>query len=98
MSERRRQFTVEFKREAVQLIVKQGLSVAEAARRLDVRESLLRRWRKALEATKSAGQSSASQPSALEVEVRQLREEVRRLTIEREILKKATMFFAKESK
>lgn len=98
MSESRRQFSVEFKREAVQLIVQQGLSVAEAARRLDVRESLLRRWRKALEATKSAGQPMVSQPSALEVEVRQLREEVRRLTIEREILKKATMFFAKESK
>lgn len=46
MSEPRRQFSLEFKREAMQLIVQQGLSVAEAARRLDVRESLLRRWRK----------------------------------------------------
>lgn len=98
MSESRRQFSVEFKREAVQLIVQQGLSVAEAARRLDVRESLLRRWRKALETTKSVSKPAVIQPSALEVEVRQLREEVRRLTIEREILKKATMFFAKESK
>ena len=94
----RRTFTAEFKREAVELIRQQGLSVAEAARRLDVRETLLRRWRKELEATKAAGTSAAGQPTALETEVRQLREEVRRLTMEREILKKAAVFFAKESK
>lgn len=51
----RRTFTLEFKREAVELIRQQGLSVAEAARRLDVRETLLRRWRKELGATKTAG-------------------------------------------
>lgn len=94
----RRTFTAEFKREAVELIRKQGLSVAEAARRLDVRETLLRRWRKELGATQTAGGASAGQPTALEAEVRQLREEVRRLTMEREILKKAAVFFAKESK
>ncbi len=79
----RRTFTAEFKREAVELIRKQGLSVAEAARRLDVRETLLRRWRKEMGATKAP---VAGQPTALEVEVRPLREEVRRLTMEREIL------------
>lgn len=91
----RRTFRVEFKREAVELIRKQGLSVAEAARRLDVRETLLRRWRKELEATKT---SDVGQPTALEAEVRQLREDVRRLTMERDVLKKATAFFARESK
>lgn len=91
----RRTFTAEFKREAVELICKQGLSVAEAARRLDVRETLLRRWRKELEAMKAP---IAGQPTALEAEVRQLREEVRRLTMERDVLKKATAFFARESK
>lgn len=94
----RRMFTAEFKREAVELIRKQGLSVAEAARRLDVRETLLRRWRKDLGATQTAGGSLAGQPTALEAEVRQLREEVRRLTMERDVLKKATAFFARESK
>lgn len=94
----RRTFTAEFKREAVELIRQQGLSVAEAARRLDVRETLLRRWRKELGATKASGTSMANPPTALEAEVRQLREEVRRLTMEREILKKAAAFFAKESK
>ena len=82
----RRAFTLEFKREAVELIRKQGLSVAEAARRLDVRETLLRRWRKELGATKTAGASVAGQPTALEAEVRPQREEVRRLTMEREVL------------
>lgn len=82
----RRVFTAEFKREAVELIRKEGLSIAEATRRLDVRETLLRRWRKELESTKTAGASVAGQPTALEAEVRQLREEVRRLTMEREIL------------
>ena len=56
----RRMLTAEFKREAVELIRKQGLSVAEAARRLDVRETLLRRWRKELEATKAAGTSAVA--------------------------------------
>jgi transposase len=91
----RRVFTAEFKREAVELIRKQGLSVAEAARRLDVRETLLRRWRKELEAMMAP---VAGQPTALEAEVRQLREEVRRLMMERDVLKKATAFFARESK
>lgn len=80
----RQTFTAEFKREALELIRKQGLSVGEAARRLDVRETLLRRWRTELEITKTSG---AGQPTALEAEVRQLREEVRRLTMGREILK-----------
>ena len=66
----RRVFTAEFKREAVELIRKQCLSVAEAARRLDVRETLLRRWRNELEATKAAVAPVAGQPAALEAEVR----------------------------
>ncbi len=60
----RRVFTAEFKREAVELIRKQGLSVAEAARRLDVRETLLRRWRKELEAMKPAGLAGPASPLA----------------------------------
>ena len=55
MSEPRRQFSLEFKREAVQMIVHPGLSVAEAARRLDVRDSLLRKWRKQFEDVLQSG-------------------------------------------
>ena len=97
MSEPRRQFSLEFKREAVQMIVHPGLSVAEAARRLDMRDSLLRKWRKQFEEPTRTAVSGPGQPTALDVENRPLREDVRRLTMEREILKKATAFFAKES-
>ncbi len=93
----RRQFTDEFKREAVQLVEQQGLSFAEAARRLDVRENLLRRWRQQF--SQAAGASPAgTQQTALEAENRRLRAENARLLMEREILKKATAFFARESK
>ncbi|MGC1274241.1 MAG: IS3 family transposase [Planctomycetaceae bacterium] len=92
MSEARRQFTVEFKQEAVQLIERQRLSVSEAARRLDVGANLLRKWRKQF--GEAAGQAVAgpNQPSALEAENHRLREENARLRMEREILKKATAF------
>lgn len=98
MSEARRQFTSEFKREAVQLVEQQGLSVSEAARRLDVGANLLRKWRKQFGDAAGQTVTGPSQPSALEAENRRLREENARLRMEREILKKATAFFAKESK
>ena len=98
MSEARRQFTVEFKREAVQLLEKQGLSVSEAARRLDVGTNLLRKWRKQFGDAASQSVVGPQQPSALEAENRRLREENARLRMERELLKKATAFFAKESR
>jgi transposase len=93
MSKRaRRTFTDEFKRQAVELVTKQGYSPAEAARSLDVGEGLLRKWQRALQAEQTPAASAL-----LEDELRRLREENRRLTMEREILKKATAFFAKES-
>ena len=103
MSAARRQFTVEFKREAVQLLEQEGLSVSEAARRLDVGANLLRKWRKQfgeMTGQAAAGNSATGpgQPTALEAENRRLRDENARLRMEREILKKATAFFAKESK
>lgn len=100
LSEPRRHFTVEFKQQAVQLVEQQGLSVAEAARCLDVGQNLLRRWRSQLGQTSKGGHEGVrpGQPTALEAENRRLREENVRLRMEREILKKATAFFAKESR
>jgi transposase len=94
----RRTFTAEFKREAVELIRQQGLSVAEAARRLDIHATLLRKWQH--EAAKQGSQAfpGKGHQTALEEENRQLRDENARLRMEREILKKATAFFAKESR
>ena len=98
MSKSRRSFTAEFKREAVLMIQKQGLSVAETARRLDVHENVLRKWQRQLETQGEQAFPGKGQQSAIEEENRRLREEVRRLTMERDILKKATAFFARESK
>lgn len=94
----RRRFSVEFKREAVQLVESQGLSVAEAARRLDVCENLLRKWRQQFGEVAGSAPARTLQQTALEAENRRLRAENARLLMEREILKKATAFFARESK
>lgn len=87
-------YTEEFRRDAVRMIETEGLTTAEVGRRLGVNPNLLRKWREKY-GRKSAEQSAQSD---LEAENRRLREEVRRLQMEREILKKATAFFAKESR
>jgi len=93
----RRTYTREFKLEAVQLLTGQGLSVAEAARRLGVSENLLRKWRQPLEAEgKQAFPGHGSLPP-LEAELHRLRAENKRLRAEQEILKKAAAYFARES-
>ena len=96
MSSSRRTFTGEFKQEAVLLVTQQGLSLAEAARRLGIHPNLLRNWKKSLE--KNGQPASPRQPTALEAENARLRAENERLRMERDILKKATAFFAKESR
>ena len=96
MSGSRRTYTAEFKQEAVLLVTNQGLSLAEAARRLGVHANLLRTWKISLET--NGPPASPRQPAALETENVRLRAENERLRMEREILKKATAFFAKESR
>ena len=95
---KRRVFTREFKVEAVSLVSRQGLSFAEAARRLEIGQNLLRKWQEQLAAEGSKAFAAKARPSALEEENRRLRAEVDRLRMEREILKKATAFFVKESR
>ena len=94
----RRRFTSEFKAEAVKLVTGQGLTQGEAARRLGVSLKSLNHW----VGQAKAGQLKAS-PGAdrLTPEQRRIKELERELAIaqmERDILKKATAFFAKESK
>jgi transposase len=96
MAKARRTFTPEFKTQAVQLVTEQGKSVAEVARDLDLSESLLRSWKQALAASGAPAFPGRGNPPALE-ELRRLRAENKRLTMERDILKKATAFFARES-
>jgi transposase len=97
MAKARRSFPPEFKAQAVQLVTEQGKSVAEVARDLDLSESLLRSWKTALAAGGVLAFPGHGNPPALEEELRRLRAENKRLLMEREILKKATAFFARES-
>jgi transposase len=97
MGQTRRTYTREFKAEAVKLITEQGRSVAEAARSLGIRENLLRNWKRALQDDGGQAFPGRGNPAALDDELRRLRAENKRLLMERDILKKATAFFAKES-
>lgn len=98
MSKELRQFSAEYKREALHLIEKQQLSVAEAARRLGINPNLLYRWKSQFAAEGEQAFPGSGQPSAQEAELAKLRRENEQLRMERDILKKATVFFAKESR
>ena len=96
MARKRRRFTPEFKREAVRLVLEGDVHVAQAARDLEVCETSLHRWIKQHRIDHWPNQSGEVTTAERE-EIRQLRAKVRRLEMERAILKKATAFFAKES-
>ena len=89
---KRRNYTKEFKEEAVRLITEEGYSYAEAGRNLGVNPNLLSRWKREFEGVEIDPGSAA----AMQAELKQLRKENKRLKLEREILKKAAAFFAKE--
>ena len=98
MSKReRRSFTKEYKAEVVDLIRNSGKSVGTICRELDLTETAVRRWVKQAEVDDGQGPVGVLTTAERE-ELRQLRRENRELRMEREILKKATAFFAKESK
>jgi transposase len=88
----RRTFTREFKEAAVKLVHEQGYSPGEAAKSLGVDLTTLKYWLKKF----PAPTGTATPEGSLRTEVRRLREENKRLLMEREILKKATAFFAKQ--
>lgn len=89
----RRKHTLEFKRSAVQLVNQQGYSVPEAAKSLGVDAQSIRGWIKRF--SDEEGMAPAGE-GAVAAELRRLRKENARLRMEREILKKAAAFFAKE--
>jgi transposase len=97
MAGKRKTYTPEFKLAAVKMITDQKLSVAEVARRLGVTENRLHDWKRAL-AQKGTGASPGSgHLTPQEEEIRKLRAEVKRLEMERDILEKATAFFAAQT-
>jgi transposase len=92
----RRKFSHEFKTETVRLVRDSGKSVGAIARELGLTETALRRWVQQSEVDSGRGAAGALTMGERE-ELAQLRRENKRLRLEREILKKATAFFAKES-
>ena len=90
----RRKFTDEFKAETVKLIRGSGRTVGSVARELSLTETAVRNWVKQAEASGSAITLSTDE----QAELRRLRKENQELRMEKEILRKATAFFAKESR
>ena len=92
IKKKRRNYTKEFKEEAVKLITEQEYSYAEAGRNLGVNPNQLSRWKR--ESEGNGVDPGCTVP--VQAELKHLRKENKRLKLEREILKKAAAFFAKE--
>jgi len=90
-------YTPEFKEDAIKLVIEQGYSNTEVARRLGVNSSNVSRWVRLHKQDQEDIGSNGVTRRELEAENRQLKKENKRLQMEREILKKAAAFFAKES-
>jgi transposase-like protein len=93
----RRKFTREFKLEAVRLIKDRGVSYRQASQDLGVHQSQLRSWVKAVADDPRHAFPGQGQLKPEQLEIAQLKREVIRLKAERDILKKAAAYFAKES-
>ncbi len=87
----KKRYTKEFKKEAVNLVEKQGYSNTEAAKSLAVSESAIRHWKKLF------GSGDDNKNLRQDAEIKRLKKENERLRTEQEILKKAAAFFVKES-
>jgi transposase len=97
MDTRRRQYTAEFKRDAVALVMEHGYAITVAAKNLGITPKLLSRWKGEHQQHRDAAFPGQGHQMPEHAELRQLREENRRLRMERDILKKATAFFAAHS-
>lgn len=102
MAMKRRVYTEQFKRDAVELVTEQGYGISEAARNLGINAHMLGRWKRRMQnpSTQPGGgraRGSQEEASPEQAELKQLRKEIQRLRMEREILKKTVVFFANES-
>lgn len=96
----RRQFTREFKLEAVRMVTDGSRAPSAVARELGIRPDMLRTWRRQFGPARGSGDAVGANGTVVsqDEEIRRLRREVERLTQERDFLKRATVFFAKESR
>ena len=95
MGRQRREFSPEYKDEAVGLVINTGRTVAVVARELGINEATLGRWVNLHKDRQVAGDTSLSESE--QVELSRLRKEVAELKLDRAFLKKASLFFAQEA-
>jgi len=95
MGSQRREFTPEYKDEAVKLVINTGRPVAVVARELGVKEQTLGRWVNLFKSRHEAGDGALSETER--VELARLRKENSDLKMDRAFLKKASLFFAQEA-
>ncbi|BCA58717.1 transposase [Sphingomonas sp. HMP6] len=93
----RRKFSREFKLEAVKLVRDRGVAVAQAAHDLDLHENVLRKWVREAEADPQSAFPGNGQMKPEQQEIERLRRELARMKAERDILKKAAAYFARDS-
>jgi transposase len=93
---RRRTFSREFKREAVGLVRARGVTLAQAARDLDVHPNVLRKWVRDFEGDPREAFPGQGRMKPEQAEIERLKREVTKLKAERDILKKAAAYFAKD--
>ena len=93
----RRKFSREFKLEAVKLVRDRGVAVTQAARDLDLHENVLRKWVREAEADPQSAFPGNGKMKPEQQEIERLRRELARMKAERDILKKAAAYFARDS-
>lgn len=92
----RRVFTVEFKREAVKLVRERGVAISQAAKDLGLHDNVLRKWVRDAQANGPAAFPGRGKQRPDDAEVSRLKRELAKAQTERDILKKAIAYFAKE--
>jgi transposase len=95
MSSTRKKYTAEFKESAVKLVTERGYTITEAARNLGINPNMLSKWKSSMEPVKTVEGSIITRKEQ-DQEIARLKKENERLRQEREILKKAVVFFTQE--
>lgn len=95
---KRRSYSQSFKQEAVKYIIEKGYSIAEASRHLGIEYSVLRRWKKQFEKSFASDSPAESPPETMNKSLLRLKDDLRRVTEERDILKKALAVFIENGK
>lgn len=95
---KRKQYSKEFKLDAVSLVLEQGYSRSQAAKSLGINPSQLARWVTEHETDQAQAFRGNGKMTPEQEEIRRLKAQVKQLELEKDILKKAAVFFAKETK